>query len=152
MEMSQTIQPFLDALSARLKSDDSDLTAAIDLAVLVATADGKIDKVELAVLAASVERLVGSRLDPAVVRHLIRESRTQIEATGSEVRAKAIGEFLAAHDAVDEGLRLAIAIGCVSEGLSPPERERIASIAKAAGVPVERIDAIAAEIQPPGSR
>ena len=147
MEPSEMIQPFLDALSARLKSDDSGLTAAVDLAVLVAAADGKIDKMELAALAASVERLVGSQLDPAVVRHLIRESRAQIEAAGADARAKSIGEFLAKYGAVDEGLRLAIAIGYVSDGLSDVERECIASVAVAAGAPVERIDLLALEIR-----
>lgn len=151
MEPSLTIQPFLDALSARLQSDDRGLTAAIDLAVLVAAADGKIDKAELAALAASVERLVGSQLDPAVVRHLIRESRAQIETIGSEARARDIGEFLAKHNAVDEGLRLAIAVGYVSDGLSAVERARIASVAAAAGAPLEQIDLLAREIGQPQS-
>jgi tellurite resistance protein len=145
MDTGRTIPSLIEALNARLQSDDGGLTAAIDLAVLVAAADGQIDRAEQAALAASLEGLVGSQLDPAVVRHLIRESRDQIQAVGPELRARAIGEFLAAHDAALEGLRLAIAIGYASEGLSAVERERITRVAQAAGVGVERVDALIRE-------
>jgi hypothetical protein len=145
------IRRLVDALNARLLPDEASITATIDLAVLVATADGKIDKDEQAALTASLEKILGSRLDPALVRCLLRESRRCIRAVGPEARAKAIGELLAASDAVEEGLRLAIAIGCASDGLSAIKRERIALIARAAGGGAPPIDELASGLRLAGS-
>jgi tellurite resistance protein len=79
-----------------------------------------------------------------VVRFLVRESRNQIEVAGPSARARAIGRQLAERDAADEGLRLGLAIAFASDGFSAPERERLAMVAKAAGMSEARLDALAA--------
>jgi len=147
MKPSPLIQPTIEALCARFQSNEEGLTAAVDLAVLVAAADGRIDSAEMAALAASLEAMARTQLTPAVVHHIVRESRAQIQAAGIEARARAIGETLAAHDCVDEGLRLALVVALASEGLSAVERERIEIVAKAAGAGAERIDALGREVQ-----
>jgi tellurite resistance protein len=134
----------MDALRAKLGDQDEALMASVDLAVLVAMADGTIDADERAALAAALESLMRAQVAAPVVRHLIRESKNQIDADGPEARAKAIGRQLADHGAADEGLRLALAIAFSSDGLCDLERERISLVARAAGVSDARFAALVA--------
>src|ERR1700677_2239399 len=108
----------MDALRAKLGDHDEALIACVDLAVLVAMADGTIDADERAALSAGLDSLMRAQMAAPVVRHLIRESKNQIETAGPEARAKVIGHQLADHGAADEGLRLALAIAFSSDGLS----------------------------------
>ena len=55
MKPSPLIQPTIEAMCARFRSNDEGLSAAVDLAVLVAAADGRIDRAEMAALSASLE-------------------------------------------------------------------------------------------------
>jgi tellurite resistance protein len=147
---SAHIKSLVQALSARFGADDVGITAAVDLAVLVAAADGTIDADERAALTASLEAIMGTTVAHTIVRYLVRESRNQTEAVGTEARARAIGGLLAAHHAVDEGLRLALAIAFTSQGLSEQERDVIAVVARAAGASETRLEAlIAAASSPP---
>jgi tellurite resistance protein len=148
MKPSPTIRPLVAALRARFDSSDEGLNAVVDLAVIVALADGTIDEAETAALAESIGTLVGGMLDPRMTRHVIRESRAKIEATGVEARAKAIGESLAAHGAAEEGVRLALAIGLASEGLSEVERARVELVARAAGVDPATLTELGQSIEP----
>ena len=134
------LQPLIDALLARFGSSDKGLCAAVDLAVLVAMADEHIDQDEMAALAASVEGFLGTRLAPAVVRHLIHESRRRIRDDGAEGCARTVGEVLAANHAVDEGLRFGLAIARASEGVSEVERARLVSLGAAGGLPASRVE------------
>jgi hypothetical protein len=138
------IEPLIAAFLAPFGADDEGIVTAIDLAVLVALADGTIDAAERAALAGGIEAVMGSTVAPAVVRHLVRESRNQIEAAGIEARARAIGGVLAARGAVDEGLRLALAVAFASDGLAAGERARIGEVAKAAGATEARLDGLIA--------
>lgn len=147
MKPSPILRPLIAALRARFDSSDEGLNAIVDLAVLVAVADGTIDQAEMAALAESLGALLGGVLDPRMARLVVRESRAKIEADSPEVRAKAIGESLAAHDAVDEGLRFALAIGWASEGLSTVERDRTLLVALAAGADAARLDELSRSIQ-----
>lgn len=142
------IRPLVAALRARFDSSDEGLNAVVDLAVLVALADGTIDEAEMAALAESIGTLVGGMLDPRMTRRVIRESRAKIEAIGVEARARAIGESLAAHGAAEGGLRLALSIGMASEGLSAVERARVELIAQAAGVDAAGLDELTRSIAP----
>ena len=150
MKPSPSIRPLVAALRARFDASDEGLNAVVDLAVIVALADGKIDDAEMAALAESIGTLVGGMLDPRMTRHVVRESRAKIEAVGVEARAKAIGESLAAHGAAEEGLRLALAIGLASEGLAEAERARIELVALAAGVDPAALTALGQSIEPAG--
>lgn len=147
MNPSPLLQPAVEALCSHFQSNEAGVAAAIDLAVLVAAADGRIDPAEMAALSLSLEVTTRTHLAPAFVRHLVGESRKQIEAAGASARAKSIGESFAAHGCVDDGLRLALLIALASDGLSSIEREQIESVAKAAGASTDRVDAICREIQ-----
>ena len=150
MKANPSIPPLASALRARFDSSDEGLNAVVDLAVLVALADGKIDEAEMAALAESIGALVGGMLDPRMSRHVIRESRRKIEDTGVEARAKAIGVSLAAHGAVEEGVRLALAIAMASDGVCDAERARVEIVATAAGVEPARLAEISQSIESGG--
>jgi len=149
MTPSAHIKTLVDALRARFRGDDEGITTAVDLAVLVAAADGTIDAEERAALTASLEAIMGSTVALTVVRYLVREARNQIEAVGAEARARAIGGLLAANGAADDGLRLALAIAFASDGLSAPEREVVSVVAKAAGASESRLEALIAAAAAP---
>jgi len=139
------MQRQIDDLLARFPAGDDGLIAVVDLAVLVAIADGRIDGAEMAALAESIEALVGGRLSASLVGHLVTESRAQIRSLGPEACARSIGELLATHGAGEEGISLALAVAWASEGLSTPELERISQVAEAAGVTQARLDALIGE-------
>lgn len=148
MKPSPSIRPLVAALRARFDSSDEGLNAVVDLAVLVALADGTIDEAEMAALAESIGTLVGGMLDPRMSRHVIRESRAKIESVGVEARAKAIGASLAACGAAEEGVRLALAIAMASDGVLEVERARVELVAVAAGVDPTTFLAVSQSIQP----
>ena len=148
MKTSTDIQPLVATLLVKLGSGDEGVQAIIDLAVLVAAADGKIDQAEHAALAGSLAEIIGGALAPPVARHLVRESKQKLEADGAEVRAKAIGATLRASDAAGDGLRLALAVAYASEGLSDAERARIEIVAAGAGTPDGLLDELAESMRP----
>jgi tellurite resistance protein len=147
MNSSSALQPAVEALCTRFQSNEAGVAATIDLAVLVATADGRIDPAEMAALTVSLEAATKAQLAPAFVRHLVLASRQQVEATGAAAHAKLIGESFAAQGCVDEALRVALLVAMASDGLSHVERERIDIVAKAAGAPLDRVDVLCREIE-----
>jgi len=142
------MQPLIDELLARFPVGDEGLIVVVDLAVLVAIADGSIAGSEMAALCESIEAIVGRRLSASLVGHLVTESRAQILALGAEQSARSIGEQLAARGAAEEGIRLALAIAAASEGLSAAELERISQVAYAAGLSPAHLDALIAAAEP----
>lgn len=151
MKPTNELKPLTDALLARFGDNDKGLVAAVDVAVLVAMADEKIDKAEMDALAASIEGLIGGEVATFVAKHLVTESRTKIRAVGTAARAREIGGTLTEHGAGEDGLRLAIAIAWVSEGVSEHEKKAITAVAEAAGVSAARVDELIREAKPAGS-
>ena len=145
MKQNADLQPLIDALLARFGASDKGLSAAVDLAVLVAIADEHIDEAEMAALTVAIEGFLGARLSPAVARHLIHESRRRIHDDGAEGCVRTVGQVLAANRAVEEGLRFGLAIALASEGISEVERARIAGVGAAGGLPAARIDELVRE-------
>jgi len=146
METSPAIKPLIDELITRFESSEEGLIAVTDLAVLVAAADDTIDADEMKALTTSLHGLLGGQLAPMLVRHVVEESRERIGEAGAEASAQSIGEALAKKGAAEQGLRLALLIAAASEGVSDVERARIDLVAKAAGVPGERMQALADEV------
>lgn len=148
VKSTNELQPLTDALLARFGEDDAGLVAAVDLAVLVAMADEHIDEAEMAALGSSIEGLIGGHVAGHIAKHLVAESRRKSKAVGTAARAGEIGSTLAQHGAGEDGLRLAIAIAWVSDGVSPPEKAAIDVVAASAGVSPERVDALMRAAKP----
>jgi tellurite resistance protein len=134
------MQRQIEALLAHFPVGDEGLIAVIDLAVLVAIADGQIDSAEMTALAESIEAMVGGRLSASLVAHLVTESRAQIRALGPDECARAVGAMLAARGAAEDGIALALAVAWASEGLSAVELDRINQVAEAAGIDAGHLD------------
>lgn len=147
MNSNALLQPAVEALCKRFQSSEAGVAAAIDLAVLVAAADGRIDPAEMAALSTSLEVATKTHLAPTFVRHLVLASRQQIDAAGASTRARLLGETFAAQGCVDEGLRVGLLVAMASDGLSPVEREKIELVAQAAGVSPERLDTLCRQLE-----
>ncbi len=147
MNANALLHPAVEALCNRFPSNEAGVAAAIDLAVLVAVADGHIDPAEMAALSTSLEVATKTQLSSKFVKHLVLASRQQIETAGASSCAKLIGESIAAQGCVDEGLRLALVIALASDGLSDVERDQIEVIARAAGAAHDRVDTLCREIE-----
>jgi tellurite resistance protein len=139
------MQRQIDALLSHFPAGDEGLIAVVDLTVLIAIADGQIDGAEMTALEESIEAMVGGRLSASLVGHLVTESRAQIRALGPDECARAVGSMLAARDAAEDGVALALAVAWASEGLSAPELDRITQVAEAAGIEPGRLDELIAE-------
>lgn len=114
-------------------------TPVIEIGALVASADGKVDVEERAMLLDVFQVLLGTTLTPVLVDHLVTASVEVIEAAGAEARARLVAAILRDCDAVEHGLVVALAVAFASEGLSPAERVVIDRIARAAEFPPARL-------------
>lgn len=151
MKLTPILKSAIDALCDRVKADDKALPLIVDLAVLIATADGTVDKAELEVLEGVIESLFGERIDPKIVRVFARDSRAAIRDEGAETKARAIAEALRKHDAVDEGLALGVAVALASEGVGADELGRIELVANLAGTSEDRVQEIIRAAQGEGA-
>jgi len=140
-----SISPLVDRLCARFHDRDEGLAVVTDLIVLIAAADAIIDDTEKRALAESIETMLSSHIAPRLLRAVVDESRQRIRGLGPELSADSIGRKLAARHAADDGLRLAVYIAAVSEGISSVEQKRIERVATAAGVPPSRLQGLLAD-------
>lgn len=145
MSTAPSISPLVDRLCARFPDRDDGLVVLTDLIVLIAAADTVIDDTEKRALAESMETMLSSHVAPRVLRSVVDESRARIRGVGPDLSADAIGRKLAARCAAEDGLRLAVFIAAISEGISPVERQRIERVARAAGLPAGRLDELMAD-------
>lgn len=146
MKANTNLRAAVEALTACFQTDDQGLSHVVDLAVLIASADERIDSAEMATLSELLESIIGSSLDRSVIRYFVLASFKQTRAVGAEARAKGIGAALAEHEAVEQGLRLAFAVAMASEGVSDVERRRIDLVAQAACADPALVERLAQEV------
>lgn len=147
MSSNHGLATVVAALCEGFPTKDAAVAAAIDLAVLVAAADGRIDPAELATLTQSFEVALGTQVSPMFVRHLVQASVQQMREAGVAAHAQRLGETFAARGCVDDALRLALLVANASDGVSQVERDQIDAVASAAGVSTVRVDELYREIQ-----
>jgi len=140
-----SVGPLVDRLCARFDDREQGLAVLTDLIVLIAAADAVIDDKEKQVLSESLEAMLFAHVAPRVLRVVVGESRARIRGVGPNLSADNIGRKLAARHASEDGLRLAVFIAAISEGVSSVERSRIERIALAAGVSRARLDQLIAD-------
>lgn len=140
-----SVGPFVDRLCARFDDREQGLAVVTDLIVLIAAADAVIDDAEKRVLAESLETMLIAHVAPRVLRVVVGESRARIRGVGPDLSADNIGRKLAARNAAEDGLRLAVFIAAISDGVSSVERARIERVAVAAGVSRVRLDKLMAD-------
>lgn len=145
MSPAPSVGPLVDRLCERFDDREQGLAVLTDLIVLIAAADAVIDEVETRVLAESIETMLTAHVAPRVLRVVIGESRSRIRGIGPDLSADAIGRKLATWNAAEDGIRLAVFIAAISEGISSVERTRIERVAAAAGVSPVRLDELLAD-------
>jgi tellurite resistance protein len=145
--MREIISSAVDKLCAAFERGGYNPTPIIDIGVLVLSADGKVDDREREMLLDVFQNLLNTTLTPEVVDHLVTASLEVIEAAGAESRARLVAEILRDCDAVEPGVRVALALAFASQGLSKAERAVVERIATAGGMSRERLDKLVAEIR-----
>lgn len=147
MSLLDTVSPAIDELCDAFEKGGYNPTPIIDLGVLVAYADGKIDDKEHAMLQEVFTTLLGTSLNGEVVDALVDASVEVIKAAGAEERARLVGTILRDCDAGAPGCVVALALAFASEGLSEGEQKVVNRIAEAAGVTKEELDALTKKVR-----
>jgi uncharacterized tellurite resistance protein B-like protein len=139
MSLLDTVSPAIDELCEAFDKWGYNPTPIIDLGVLVAYADGKIDEKEHAMLQEVFTTLLGTTLNGELVDALVTASVEVIKAAGAEERARLVGTILKDCDAGEPGCVVALALAFASEGLSEGEQLVVNRIADASGVTKEKL-------------
>ena len=147
MSLLDTVAPAIDELCDAFERGGYNPTPIIDLGVLVAYADGKIDDKEHAMLQDVFTTLLGTTLNGEVVDALVDASVEIIKAAGAEERARLVGTILKDCDAGEPGCVVALALAFASEGLSEGEQKVVNRIAEASGVTKDRLGELTKKVR-----
>jgi tellurite resistance protein len=146
MKTTAVLDRAMESLGRRVQGDGGAADAVVEMATLVANADGKIDQAELAAIRHLLSRTIKRGLLGESLDDLIRDSVEASEAVGGLSRARTTGATLASFGAGEDGVRCALAIAYSSDGLSADERAVIEQLAFGAAIAYERLEALIAEI------
>jgi len=146
VNMRKIIANAIDELCSAFERHGYNPTPIIDIGVLIASADGKVDEREREMLLDVFQTLLDTTLTPEVVDHLITASLEVIEAAGVEARARLVASILKDCDAVEPGVRVALGLAYASHGLTNDERIVVERIATAGGVSAKRLAELTEEV------
>ena len=145
--MRHIIATAVDQLCTAFDRGGYNPTPIVDIGVLVASADGKVDEKEREMLLDVFQTSLDTTLTAEVVDHLVTASLEVIEAAGAESRARLVATILKDCDAVEPGVRVAIALAFASQGMSPAERTVVERIATAGGLGSARLAELIDEVR-----
>ena len=131
-------------LCQRMESSRYGLGPLVDLATLVANADGTIDPDEMQVLCEALDILLGAAVDQEMAQRLVEASQYMIGRTGAAKHTSAIGKIFAECSVADEAILFGASIGHASGRISDAEREVLHTLGKSAGVGPGHIDELIA--------
>ncbi|MCL2778326.1 MAG: TerB family tellurite resistance protein [Polyangiaceae bacterium] len=137
----------IDSLCAVFEEHGYNPTPIIDLGVLVASADGKVDDDERQLLREIFQALLDTTINADIVDHMITASLDVIEAAGTESRARLVGAILYDCDGVESGIEVALAVAFASHGLSASERKVIDRIARAGHLRKAKLEELIARVR-----
>jgi tellurite resistance protein len=146
MDMRQMIANAIDELCSAFEKQGYNPTPVIDIGVLIASADGVVDAREREMLLDLFQTLLDTTLTPEHVDNLVTASLEVIEAAGAESRARLVAAILRDCDAVEPGVRVALALSHASQGLNSAERKVVQRIADAGGLTAERLAELTKEV------
>ena len=145
--MRNLLATAIDELCDAFERGGYNPTPIIDIGVLVASADGTVDERERAMLLEVFQTLLNTSLTAEVVDHLITASLEVIESAGAESRARLVAAILQDCEAIEPGVRVALAIAFASKGLDSAEVKVVDRIAAAGGMKPARVAQLTAEIR-----
>jgi tellurite resistance protein len=147
MSLLDIVSPAIDELCTAFDKGGYNPTPIIDLGVLVAYADGKIDDRERGMLSDVFSTLLGTTLNTEVVDAVVSASVEVITQAGAEERARLVGTILNDCDAGEPGVVVALAVAFASEGLSSNEKRVVDRIAEASGVTKDRLSQLTEKVR-----
>lgn len=145
--MRKIIASAIDELCRAFEACGYNPTPVIDIGVLVASADGTIDQREREMLLDVFQTLLDTTLTAEVVDHLVTASVEVIEAAGAESRARLIASILRDCDAVEPGVKVALALSFASQGLTKDEAKVVERIALEGGLSAARLAELTEEVR-----
>lgn len=114
----------------------------VDLMVVVARADGKIDQAEAESLAALINTLNRTVLDKAVTRTIVEESVKRLKREGARATLERVGMTLAYLGRLEDALGLALDVAQSGKKLSQLEWTSLVVAGKAGQLEPARIRSI----------
>lgn len=145
--MRDVLAAAIDELCTAFERGGYNPTPIVDIGVLIASADGVVDARERAMLLEMFQTLLNTALSPDLVDHLITASLEVIEAAGAESRARLVAATLRDSNALEAGIRVALALAFATDGLSDAEQRMIERIASAGGMKAARLRELTNEIR-----
>jgi len=145
--MRHILAEAIDQLCTAFDRGGYNPTPIIDIGVLIASADGKVDERERAMLLDVFQTLLDTTLTAEVVDHLVTASLEVMEAAGAESRARLVAAILQDCDAVEAGVRVAITLAFAGQGLTSAERTVVERIATAGGLAPSRLAQIIDDVR-----
>lgn len=112
-------------------------SVVVDVAVLVAQADGEIDELESEALVEALQAVTNG--DAEAARALVAKSLKTLRKQGADARVRDLGSVLPELRIVDDALSLAIAMAYANSGIAKEERTVIEGLAAAVGVSIEEL-------------
>lgn len=146
MSLGGLLKDTVDVLIERLAAMEYYPTPIIDLGVLIAQSDGRIEPDELYLLRELFGELLGTKLRGRLAQHLVEASLEVTKMAGAEARIRVLAEILTDCQAVEEGLIVAASIATVDE-MSPKERRLLEQLAAACRAPSGMLEAVIERVQ-----
>lgn len=124
------------------------ITAMVDLMVVVAKADGKIDQDEASALVALINTLNRSVLDRKVTRSIVHESLERIKRDGVRQTIQRVGETLSYLGKLKDALGLGLDVARSGGGMSELEWTSLVLAGRAGGLSPDEIRDVVGECPP----
>ena len=136
---ARVIREISESIQTKLCGSPQAVRSVVDVAVLVANADGEVDDFETEALVEAVQAMTGVREDAA--RDDVRTSLKSLRAEGADARVSRLARVLPELKIESEGLSLAIAMAYANSGIAMEERALIEALAAQFGFTTEQLEA-----------
>ena len=140
--VAKEIHDLVERLVEKLDVNGYNPTPVLDVAALIANADGKITDQEMKALQQVLEPILHQQVDSELVAYLIEASVDVVRAAGMEARVRVIAEILLDCDAAEDGVLVAFAVAFAAEQLDANERAVIDKLARAVKLSPDRVSGL----------
>lgn len=135
---ARVVREISEAVHAKLGGRKIAVDTVVDLAVLVANADGEVDDFETEALVEALAGMTGA--DAAAARAKLVASLAVLKKKGAAHRTSELARILPELDIAEDGLSLAIAMAYANSGIAKEERAAIESLSEQMGFSAERLE------------
>lgn len=140
--VAKEIHDLVERIAEKLDVNGYNPTPILDVAALIAHADGKITDSEMKALQQVLEPILNTQVDPELVGYLITASVDVVRLAGVEARVRVIAEILLDCDAAEDGVLVAFAVAFAAEQLDAAERAVIEKLARGVKLSPDRTAAL----------